>query len=411
MQGEIQISTDLPFGRGTVSCDIVVLRREPNKLLYLFATNSPACVELYYSPEHTFTQVNISRDDIAAAIKWANKEYKTVHMLNNCNISNSPVEGIMAMQYMMLGLVSEKGLHPPGLCARTQGPNLRGANLVGVMDVTSRNRQGKECDGRVFRILPEGGDLPAVDHSSTMNVHTVPHSAVLAFETDYVEGRILNIPQPVPRTDADSVNCTIMLLGRTFEHCEAVPHVAPSYNPGDLGEPDNTPSWLAGCDVNTCRIMYICPTPVRMSLGLHCDIANGFGSAGAVGSANGAGEASSASSSSSANGASSHRSDDRVCVCLNGSRMLDRTEKRLMTCTEVKYFSVPTVCGCAIRDLVHFERPHIPLLLAPKTGMEYVFEDHPEGVQLTIDGVPSGIIRTVNRHTYDGILWADWTRN
>ena len=78
--------------------------------------------------------------------------------------------------------------------------------------------------------------------------------------------------------------------------------------------------------------------------------------------------------------------------------------------TPVGLFSVPTVCGCAIRDLVHFERPHIPLLLAPKDGLEYVFADDPEGVRLVIDGVPSGVIRTGIRHDYDDVIWVDWTR-
>ena len=112
----IDISTSLPLGRGSLSCDIVVLRRtgaDSDKLLYLMATNNPAGVELYHSPEHAFSQVDMPCENIAAAIMWANKDYKAVHIISNSSLVNAACDSAMELQYLLRGMVSDKGLHPP----------------------------------------------------------------------------------------------------------------------------------------------------------------------------------------------------------------------------------------------------------------------------------------------------------
>lgn len=81
-----------------------------------------------------------------------------------------------------------------------------------------------------------------------------------------------------------------------------------------------------------------------------------------------------------------------------------------MIASNVQYFYVATVCGCVVRDKVHYQRAHIPLLLSPVMGIDYVFEDsatRSDSVDLRIDGKPFGTICTEKREMYGDILWLD----
>ena len=379
MEINAQVRTSLPLGRGDSSCDIVIVRgvgAASNKLLYLVATNNPPALEFYHSPERAFAEADMPARVIASAIRWANKEYKMLHMLSSSRMTDVDQSGISALRNLMAIIVSERGMHPPAVW-KAEPANVHRAHIERIEDTSRRNRGGAECKGRIFRLVAEG-DMPAprpIDQRDDLSPY---HCAVVALETDFEEGGPLNVPHPVPRADGSSVNSTVMLLGRAFSNCTGSVHTAKEYSP-EPGFPDTTPPWLREYDHCECRIMYHPPTTVRLALGFNYTLSPTPG--------------------------------DRLCLGLSGVRMIDRTEKRLMICTEVSWFTVPTACGCGIRDLVHFERPHIPLLLSPRYGLEYVFDDHPEGVKLAIDGVPSGVIRTTSRHQYGGVLWVDWTES
>lgn len=81
-----------------------------------------------------------------------------------------------------------------------------------------------------------------------------------------------------------------------------------------------------------------------------------------------------------------------------------------MITSSIQYFYVATVCGCVLRDKVHYERAHIPLIMSPAIGINYVFEDsatRSDSIDLRIDGKLFGTICTENREMYGEILWLD----
>lgn len=365
----IHIGTDMPFGRGTASCDITVMHGGGSDALFLMATNNPAAIELFYSPDHPLVQKEIPVGQIAECMDWAATVYKAPHMLGSCRNNGAEADEGLITEI----LLSEDGLHPPGLPPNRDTRMLYPANIVQIECAASRHRTCGELTGLISRV------------SASENFPITPtrhHAAVFAFSMRCAEGETFNIPQVTNVTGADTVNCTYMFIGSIFDRNNMLgTYKAKDYDPRVWGLISEPPEWLkfeiGEENLCKCSMMYMPPTQVRSSHGFSYPMSPQRG---------------------------------RNSICVTGVTADDRTGKRLMLFTDIKFFTVPTVCGCAIRDLVHFERAHIPLLLSPRIGMTFVFEDCPEGVRLSVDGAQMGIIRVEDRHMFEKVAWVNLTR-
>lgn len=353
----IDVRCSLPINRGDENTDIVVFNRGES-VICILATTAPNDITLSFSSHQNAACLATWPQEIPAhvakdVVLWATRNIKEPHIRSKCALGSN----MESMRDMILGMIPVSVMHPSAIF----GPD----TLIFPAYVRS-TQDGHNATNVLLR-----ADMPT--STQTTDAANRPASMIVwAYSSEYVQG-ILRIPYP--RIDNAKMNTTVMVLGN-------LAHAKLDIQNTFIVKPmqGEMPSALDGCDIRTTTITYL---PLRggeyFPRGL-------FYSTGAM----------------------PHVGDGKELLTLSGIHAIDNTALGFVRFAEYANMCVPLVCGCAVRDVVRFERAHIPLVFTTTNASRITFEDVSYGViQLFENDKPRGNIDISVKEKHGSVWWVN----
>jgi hypothetical protein len=345
---EVSVVCDLHIGKVDVSCDMVLCELGGQRLMML-AVEKPSAVELHHSPSLTFEPAGGDIRDVLTVMYWLRNAALHPYILKNCRVVNSEDGEESFMQELILTMTDPGRLLPSAV---------KETNEVDAALAVVSTAHG-EHGGRVSTVQRADGK---------------DGLAVLCCRAAMSDLHSLSVPALMSRVSGTKVGGVLYMLGKSMSQCfDPYRQTLP---PLDTSK-GSTPAAFKNTGQLECGLMHLMMFRAKLPHGIHSMVPSPI----CVG---------------------------RLHVGASGIRVSDVTGKRLVVFVENNMSTLVMMCGCLVRNGLKFERAHVPLLLSPKLGMEFVFGDDPAGVSLSIDGRQAGLINTENRQRHNGFYWLEF---